>query len=180
MKYRINEVFYSLQGEGLWTGLPCVFVRFSGCNLACDFCDTDHSEGAFWSIEDILKEVGRYVCKTVVLTGGEPSLQIDNVFIDGLKSIGKRIHIETNGTRKLLDGIDWISFSPKTGWTLDQCHELKVVYQGQDLSQYDGIYYEHRYIVPCSMLNVEETIQKVLDNPTWKLSIQTHNLLNIR
>ena len=81
---KINEIFYSLQGEGFHTGTPAVFVRFSGCNLKCSFCDTQHEEGVWMSDEEILAEVGKYPAMTVILTGGEPSLWIDREFVDCL------------------------------------------------------------------------------------------------
>ena len=86
---KINEIFYSLQGEGFHTGTPAVFVRFSGCNLKCSFCDTQHEEGVWMSDEEILAEVGKYPAVTVILTGGEPSLWIDREFVDCLHWMGK-------------------------------------------------------------------------------------------
>lgn len=79
---KINEIFYSLQGEGYHTGTPAVFIRFSGCNLKCDFCDTRHEEGEMMTDEDIVNEIGKYPAVMVILTGGEPSLWIDDAFID--------------------------------------------------------------------------------------------------
>ena len=98
---KINEIFYSLQGEGFHTGTPAVFIRFSGCNLKCSFCDTQHEEGVLMSDEEILDAVGEYPATTVILTGGEPSLWIDREFVDRLHRIGKYVCIETNGTRSL-------------------------------------------------------------------------------
>ena len=88
---KINEIFYSLQGEGFHTGTPAVFVRFSGCNLKCSFCDTQHEEGVWMSDEEILAEVGKYPAMTVILTGGEPSLWIDREFVDCLHRMGKYV-----------------------------------------------------------------------------------------
>ena len=98
---KINEIFYSLQGEGYHTGTPAVFIRFSGCNLKCSFCDTRHEEGVLMSDDEIIAEVGKYPAVTVILTGGEPSLWIDEVFIDRLHQAGKYVCIETNGTNPL-------------------------------------------------------------------------------
>ena len=112
---KINEIFYSLQGEGFHTGTPAVFVRFSGCNLKCSFCDTQHEEGVWMSDEEILAEVGKYPAVTVILTGGEPSLWIDREFVDCLHRMGKYVCIETNGTHSLPDNIDWVTCSPKQG-----------------------------------------------------------------
>ena len=115
---KINEIFYSLQGEGFHTGTPAVFIRFSGCNLKCPFCDTHHEEGTLMSDEEILAEVRKYPARTVILTGGEPSLWIDEELINLLHQAGKFICIETNGTHPLPDGIDWITCSPKQGGEL--------------------------------------------------------------
>ena len=95
---KINEIFYSLQGEGYHTGTPAVFIRFSGCNLKCSFCDTRHEEGVLMSDDEIIAEVRKYPAVTVILTGGEPSLWIDEIFIDCLHQAGKYVCIETNGT----------------------------------------------------------------------------------
>jgi organic radical activating enzyme len=105
---RINEIFYSLQGEGYHTGIPAVFVRFSGCNLRCPFCDTQHEEGTLMSDEDIVMEVAKYSTQVVILTGGEPGLWIDEKLVDALHHEGKYVCIETNGTCLLPENIDWV------------------------------------------------------------------------
>ena len=195
--YKVNEIFHSLQGEGYNTGTASVFIRLSGCNLHCAFCDTRHEEGTMMSLPEIVEQVMQYPkAPLIVLTGGEPSLWIDEDFVMGLKQMtGKRIAIETNGTRPLPHGIDWVTLSPKTGLgdsgdlpvVLTRCDELKVVYQGQDLSQYDNITADHRYLQPCWVSNESDrkrnmltTVQAVLDHPDWRLSLQTHRILDIR
>ncbi|MBR4147617.1 MAG: radical SAM protein [Bacteroidales bacterium] len=194
--FRINEIFHSLQGEGFHTGTPAVFVRFSGCNLRCAFCDTQHHEGVTMSLQEIVAEINRYPdVPLVVLTGGEPSLFINEAFIEELKKTGKRIAIETNGTRPLPKNLDWVTFSPKTGFDggdvepvlLKECDELKVVYLGQDLSQYDGIQAAHRFLQPCfseneneRQVNMKACVEAVMNNPGWRLSLQVHRILNIR
>ncbi len=195
--YKVNEIFHSLQGEGYNTGTASVFIRLSGCNLHCAFCDTRHEEGTMMSLPEIVEQVMCYPkAPLIVLTGGEPSLWIDEDFVMGLKQMtGKRIAIETNGTRPLPHGIDWVTLSPKTGLgdsgdlpvVLTHCDELKVVYLGQDLSQYDNITADHRYLQPCWVSNESDrkrnmlaTVQAVLDHPDWRLSLQTHRILNIR
>lgn len=112
---KINEIFYSLQGEGFHTGTPAVFIRLSGCNLKCPFCDTQHEEGVLMTDEEIMAEVGKYPAMMVILTGGEPSLWIDREFVDRLHRMGKYVCIETNGTHELPDNIDWVTCSPKRG-----------------------------------------------------------------
>ena len=195
--WKVNEIFHSLQGEGFNTGTASVFIRLSGCNLRCDFCDTLHEEGTMMSLPEIVEQVIRYPkAPLIVLTGGEPSLWIDEDFVNGLKAMtSKRIAIETNGTRPLPHSIDWVTLSPKAGLgnsgeapvVLTRCDELKVVYLGQDLSQYDSIETSHRYLQPCwfddpikRRHNLQLTVRAVMDNPQWRLSLQTHRILGIR
>ncbi len=195
--WKVNEIFYSLQGEGYNTGTASVFIRLSGCNLRCTFCDTRHEEGTLMSLPEIVEQVMQYPdAPLIVLTGGEPSLWIDEAFVTGLKQMtGKRISIETNGTHPLPHGIDWVTLSPKTGLgdsgevpvVLTRCDELKVVYLGQDLAQYNNITASHRYLQPCwvsdedqRQRNMQATVQAVLNNPQWRLSLQTHRILDIK
>ena len=194
--YKINEIFYSLQGEGFHAGTPAVFVRFSGCNLRCAFCDTQHQEGQMMSLQEIVDEVNKYpVAPLVVLTGGEPSLFIDEVFVTELKQkTGKTIAIETNGTRPLPNNLDWVTLSPKYAFeggdlepcVLTHCDELKVVYLGQDLAQYTDIEVRHRFLQPCfcenevqRKANMKACVEAVMQNPGWRLSLQIHRVLNI-
>ena len=194
--YKVNEIFHSLQGEGFNTGTASVFVRFSGCNLRCNFCDTQHLNGTLMTAAEIVEQVMQYpAAPLIVLTGGEPSLFVDDELIAALKTTGKRIAIETNGTHPLPHGIDWVTLSPKTGIggsgdipvLLTRCDELKVVYLGQDLDQYDNITATHRYLQPCwtedpekRRHNLQMTMQAVMEHPQWRLSLQTHRILNIK
>ena len=195
--FRINEIFHSLQGEGFHTGTPAVFVRFSGCNLRCAFCDTQHQTGELMRTQAIIDEINQYPnAPLVVLTGGEPSLFIDEAFVAELRiKTCKYIAVETNGTRPLPDNLDWITLSPKTGFeggdaepcVLKQCDELKVVYLGQDLSKYNEIKATHRFLQPCysdnesqRRANMEACVEAVMKHPGWRLSLQTHRILNIR
>ena len=194
---KINEIFYSLQGEGHHTGTPAVFVRFSGCNLTCSFCDTDHNAGTMMSDGEIIDVIMKYKdAPMIVITGGEPSLFIDNRFIEKLNCrTHKYIAIETNGTSLLPPNIDWVTMSPKQGFEgggkfpllLKKCNELKVIYKGQELDPYFSIEAEYYYLQPCATgnnaldnLNTQATIDAVLKDTRWKLSLQTHKLLNIR
>jgi len=188
--YKINEIFYSLQGEGAQTGTPAVFVRFSGCNLRCPFCDTEFDSYTEMSAEEIVDQIEQYPSNYVVLTGGEPSLQVDNTLIAALHAADCIIAIETNGTRPLPADIDWVTCSPKEGSkiALREADEVKVVFTGQDVDQYlDMIEAESYYLQPCSIEhdgkrtdNVQEVIDYCLANPEWSLSLQTHKLLNIQ
>lgn len=178
---KINDIFYSIQGEGAWTGTPIIFIRFSGCNLKCDFCDTLHEEGKMMSDEEILKQISSYSCSRICLTGGEPSLQIDQAFIDKLKDAGYTLHIETNGTRTLPKGIDWVTVSPKyKKMILKEADELKIVYLGQDLSEWDNWPAKTRFLQPCSGKNTSEVIDYIKLHPEWRLSLQVHKMINIK
>ncbi len=196
MLYPINEIFYSLQGEGYNTGIASVFIRFSGCNLRCAFCDTEHERHTMMSLPAIVDEVMKYPnAPLIVLTGGEPSLYVDEQLLQALRITGKKIAIETNGTRPLPAGIDWVTLSPKFGFpggdvmqcVVDRCNELKVVYTGQDLNQYNFIIAEHRFLQPCyvddeqqRLANTRQCVTAVLQHPRWRLSLQTHRFLGIR
>lgn len=178
---KINEIFYSLQGEGFHTGVPAVFVRFAGCNLKCPFCDTQHEEGRPMSDEEIIAEVNRYPAPTVILTGGEPGLWVDTPLVEALHRAGKYICIETNGTCPLPEGIDWVTCSPKEGAAVRLTHidEVKVVYTGQDVRPYLQLTARHYFLQPCSCSNTEEVTAYIMQHPQWRLSLQTHKLLNI-
>lgn len=186
--YRVNEIFYSLQGEGAFTGTPVVFVRFSGCNRACSFCDTDFDDYTLLSADDIVAEAERYPAGRVVLTGGEPLLQVDAPLIDALHRAGMTIHIETNGTLPVPDGIDWVTCSPKEpplAIQPDRINEIKVVYTGQSADSLDDIRCRFNpvslfYLQPCSGLNIDETVARVLSLKGWRLSLQTHKLIDIQ
>lgn len=178
---KINEIFYSLQGEGYHTGTPAVFVRFSGCNLRCSFCDTRHEEGVMMSDEEIVQAVCHYPATMVILTGGEPSLFVDDTLVEMLHRAGKWVAMETNGTHKVPDNLDWITCSPKEGGDLhiQRMDELKVVYQGQSLEPYESLPVRHRFLQPCSGANIAETVACVKSHPRWRLSLQTHKLIDI-
>lgn len=184
MKLRVNEIFYSLQGEGRWTGTPAIFVRLSGCNLKCVFCDTNHSEFTSLTVNDIIGRINEYPAKTVILTGGEPSLQPLDELIDAIHQTGRKVHIETNGTKKLPDTIDWITCSPKNGGNviIDRIDELKIVYQEQDVESIRQSLpcAKELYLQPCSGLNIKSTLNYILEHPWWTLSLQTHKLIDIK
>ncbi len=200
---KINEIFYSLQGEGHHTGYPSVFIRFSGCNLACPFCDTHHKDGIYMSDDDIIRAVKLYRADWIILTGGEPALWIDDDFVRTLKrATGKKVAIETNGTRPVPPSVDWICVSPKTGMgaapegsgedevRIDRADEIKVVDVGQPLEPYFSLPCRSEktlmYLQPCYMSNPAmceanrlATVRRVLDDPRWTLSVQLHRFLGI-
>lgn len=212
MSYQINEVFYTLQGEGFWTGRPAVFVRFSRCNLwtgreedrhraVCKFCDTDFVHADKYSLGELIDTVADtwgpwaapqrayQIRPMVVLTGGEPALQVDQPLIDALHDeLGCYIAIETNGTQPLPDGIDWICVSPKAGTTLLQRRgdELKVVWP-QDFSLkslYHQTNFTHYWLSPMDgpdlTANTAAAVECVLADPRWRVNVQTHKLIGVR
>lgn len=196
---KINEIFYSLQGEGAHTGCPSVFVRFSGCNKRCSFCDTQHQDGVLMTDDAIIEEVNKFPARWIILTGGEPSMWIDSDFVKRLKKVtGKSVAIETNGSLPLPEEIDWVTVSPKCGMEgageypimAMRADELKVVDVNQDLEQYFNYpcvtSQTKMYLQPCyvpdtteNTFNTQRTIKRVLSDPRWTLSLQTHRLLNI-
>ena len=193
--YRVNEIFYSLQGEGRWTGRASIFIRFAGCNLNCPFCDTDYSEGKVMLTSQIIKALAKWKCNYVILTGGEPTLQVDEDLVIALHEHGYMLSMETNGTRRIPGGIDWITCSPKQGFlsakaarvVLHQVQELKVVFDGIHPVKDYGIMAFFYYIQPCDTGDPEKNkviIQKAVEfikkNPGWQLSLQTHKILDIK
>lgn len=193
--YRVNEIFYSLQGEGFWTGTPMVFVRLSGCNLKCPFCDTDHFSFTEMSASEIVSQVRSCggPCTRICLTGGEPCLQADAALLAAFHEAGYTVHMETNGTRPVPAGVDWVTLSPKdqvAGLTgngtvvLERADELKLVLApGVDPSAWEAFPATWHFLQPCDtdgQMNTEETISYIQAHPVWRLSLQTHKLLNIR
>lgn len=194
-KYRINEIFYSLQGEGRWAGRPAVFIRFSGCNLACPFCDTDFKAYTEMTADEIIGEIAKWNdCHFVVLTGGEPTLQIDFEFIDKLHDAKFFVAMETNGTRDYPWNLDWVTVSPKTAFVpkggevrVKQCDEVKLVFDGEhEVTDY-GIDCTWRYLQPCDTGDIEKNkaivrgcVNYILDNPQWHLSLQQHKIIGVR
>lgn len=187
---RINEIFYSIQGEGFYTGVPAVFVRFSGCNIKCSFCDTDHTSYNEMTEEDIVENVSKYLARHIVITGGEPSIQITTSLVDKLHKAGFYVQMETNGSIRLPEkcNIDWITCSPKYAKVIIQhIDELKVVYQKQDMNCYDTLQAKEYRLQPCdtgneeaNAQNLKETLDYILTHPKWHLSLQTHKMINVR
>ncbi len=209
MAYTIKEIFRTLQGEGRHSGRPAVFCRFAGCNLwsgreqdradaVCTFCDTDFvgtsgiGGGRFGTADDLTAAIGGAwgegrEQRFVVLTGGEPSLQIDAALVDALHQAGFEIAVETNGTLEALGGIDWICVSPKAGTPLVQRRgdELKLVYPQPALppAAVEKLDFEHFWLQPMDgpdrEANTAAAVAYCLDHPRWRLSLQTHKLIGI-
>lgn len=182
--YNVNEIFYSLQGEGYYTGTAAVFLRLSGCNLHCDFCDTDHSSSKPMNLFEILETLSEYPSRHLVITGGEPSLQLDKMLVDALHGQGWYVQVETNGTKELPTEVDWVTCSPKgdAKAIIKNVNELKIVYTGQDVEQIAEQFpsVETLYLQPCSGANTKTVIDYILTHPWWRLSLQTHKLIDIK
>lgn len=181
--YGVNEIFYSLQGEGFFTGTPAVFLRMSGCNRACHFCDTDFHASTPMTAAEITEKVSAFPARHMVVTGGEPLLQLDDELLAALKAAGFFVQIETNGTLPVPPLVDWVTCSPKDApWRVDRIDELKIVFQGQDVDSIAAALpaAKHHFLQPCSGLNTAETVDYILAHPRWRLSLQTHKLIDIQ
>lgn len=194
-KYKINEIFYSLQGEGRWAGRAAIFVRFSGCNLKCPFCDTDFNVHTEMGEVDILEKIQSLSdsCRFVVFTGGEPTLQVDENLVALLKKCGYYIAIETNGTKRVPDGIDWVTCSPKFLFVdngkvaIADASEVKVVFDGKHKISDFGIDALSYYVQPCDVGDkdknaeiLKQTVAFVEKHPKWQLSLQQQKIINVR
>lgn len=193
--YRVNEIFYSIQGEGRWAGRAAVFVRFSGCNLKCPFCDTDFTAYREMTANDILGEVSAVGgdCRFIVITGGEPTLQVDAKLVDLLHERGYYLAMETNGTHPVPKGIDWITCSPKSAFVangavaIKEASEVKVVFDGIHEVSDCGIAANYYYVQPCDVGDkdrnaqiLKQTVAFVQSHPRWHLSLQLHKIINVR
>ena len=180
---RVNEIFYSLQGEGVHSGVPAVFVRLSGCNRACPFCDTDFAHFTEMTEDEIVDAIGQYPALTVIFTGGEPALQLTASLVEAVKATGRRVHVETNGSLPLPEGIDWVTCSPKTPpYGIRHVDELKVVMTpGADPEAIAAQLPPAKAycLQPLSCSNTEQCVAWLKSHPLWRLSLQTHKLINI-
>jgi len=199
-QYRLTEIFYSIQGEGVMVGTPMMFVRFSGCNRQCRKdvdgfdCDTDHAQRMVLRADEIcqmLDAVRRRFgqIEWVLLTGGEPCMQVDAELIDALRDAGWRLAMETNGTIAPPRDLDWITVSPKRSGPLalpSMVNEVKYVLGVGDPIPASPPNAHHRIISPASngavvdMDAVRWCIDLLKGNPSWRLSVQLHKLLGIR
>jgi 7-carboxy-7-deazaguanine synthase len=215
MTYSVKEIFYTLQGEGGQAGRAAVFCRFTGCNLwsgrevdrakaVCQFCDTDFvgtdgdGGGKFETAEDLAAAIDKIWAgdrarthhlnrKFVVITGGEPLLQLDPYLLAAIKGFGFQVAVETNGTIAAPSGIDWICVSPKAGTQLVQIsgQELKLVYPQAEAmpDSFEHLRFEHFFLQPMDGperdRNTELAVRYCLENPRWRVSLQTHKLMGI-
>lgn len=196
MTYRVNDIFYSLQGEGHQMGRAAVFVRFSGCNLRCPFCDTDFTAFDLLDETEIVRRALTLLPAElsghkpiIVLTGGEPSLQVNADLINAFHSAGfSFVAMESNGTHCPPDNLDWLTVSPKRDVVVTGCDELKVIFDGKsDPGRWDNIRATYRYLQPCDVddeaqnrLIVQGCIDYIKRHPQWRLSAQVHKLLGFK
>ncbi|MEI8396553.1 MAG: 7-carboxy-7-deazaguanine synthase [Rhodospirillaceae bacterium] len=204
MGYIIKEIFRTLQGEGRYSGRAAVFCRFSGCNLwsgresdrawaVCQFCDTDFIGGdRFNNAESVVAALSAHWGTArnhqfVVFTGGEPLLQLDQALIDACHAAGFEIAVETNGTVVAPSGIDWLTVSPKAGAPFLQRsgNELKLVYPQPGLEPADlsALPFSEFWLQPLDGpardANTAAAVAWCMDNPPWRLSLQTHKIIGI-
>lgn len=210
MSYAVKEIFKTLQGEGAQMGRAAVFCRFAGCNLwsgresdratsVCTFCDTDFvgmdgtGGGRFADAEGLADAVaaewrGSAANRYVVLTGGEPLLQVDDALVAALHARDFEIGVETNGTQIPPAGLDWICVSPKgdADLVLQSGHELKLVYPQESAlpDRFEHLAFDHFFLQPMdsptTAANLEAAITYCTDNPRWRLSLQSHKMIGIR
>lgn len=197
--YKVNDIFYSLQGEGANTGRAAVFVRFAGCNLHCSFCDTEFDSYRELTADEILEAVKGYEARFVVLTGGEPTLQVDENLVEMLHREGFYVAMESNGTRPAPRNLDWLTISPKgivgEAGKLDlRPNELKVVFT-EDMANGDTVELDKidsapgvplLFLQPCDTGDtvrnaaiVKACVDYIKRHPQWRLSLQTHKLIGI-
>lgn len=209
MTYSVKECFLTLQGEGFQSGSRAVFLRFAGCNLwsgreldrataQCRFCDTDfvgtdgEGGGKFVSPETLTAHVERQWGKgserrLVVITGGEPMLQLDKRLVETLQKRGFRVAVETNGTLSALEGLDWICVSPKAGTEVIQRsgNELKLIWpqDGLDPAELEQWNFDHFFVQPLDCETRERSlaaaIELAMTRPRWRLSLQTHKIAGL-
>lgn len=209
MTYLINEIFYSVQGEGHWVGRPAVFVRFAKCNLwtgrekdrasaVCNFCDTEFTtiRYRFEDSRDLVEIVTEHVPENawdkrtpmVVLTGGEPMLQVDRQLISDLLAVPMYVAVETNGTQSIPFHVDWVCVSPKilNRLKVTHCDEVKLVYpQGIEPAAVENLIAADSYRLqpmdgPNLKANTKAAFEYCLTHPHWSLSLQTHKQIGVR
>lgn len=194
---KVNEIFYSLQGEGARAGEPSIFIRLAGCDMACGFCDTEFNSGKEMTIDEILAAIapwgnGKDGCQWVVWTGGEPCLQLTDDIAAEFYAMGYAQAIETNGNHPVPDCIDWICVSPKVAEHVlaknfpDGVNELRYVrHAGQLAIPEPSIKATYKYLSPrfdgevINQANLNHCINLCLKNPTWRLSVQAHKLIRM-
>ena len=189
---RVNEIFYSIQGEGGRSGEPSIFIRLSGCDLSCGFCDTEFESGVELTLEEIQQRIEEFPCRWIIWTGGEPALQLTADTIAYFKERGYQQAIESNGNHSLPDGLDWVAISPKVAEHVlkrnfpEGVTELRYPRHAGHLDvPRPAIKAQYYYISPifegseASAANLRHCLDLCLKNPTWRISVQLHKLLKV-
>lgn len=193
MNLKVNEIFYSLQGEGMRVGRASIFIRLAGCNLHCPFCDTSFTRFTLMSVNEILDEIERYHCRCIVWTGGEPALQLTDEIVAFFKQRGYFQAIETNGTLFLPTGLDYISCSPKGSLQglrerIPKVDELRFPIRCGDVLPEANLLPEADCLMVSPVFDGERAVKENINycislvkaNPEWILSVQMHKLIGIR
>ncbi len=192
MSLTVNEIFYSLQGEGGRSGSPSIFIRLTKCNLACSFCDTDFRHGNKMSLEEIYAHIQQFACRWIIWTGGEPTLQLTDEVLTFFRQRGYKQAIETNGTRPVSALVDYITCSPKVQIDsikerLPRVDEIRMpIGEGDSLPDISTLPEAKNYFVspifdgnvPLKK-NIDYCVQLVKQHPQWTLSLQIHKLIGI-
>lgn len=189
---KVNEIAYTIQGEGRRAGEASIFIRLTGCDLQCSFCDTEFESGEELTVDELYSQIKHWPCLWIVWTGGEPTLQITSEHVAFFKAQGFRQAIETNGSHSAPEGLDWVCCSPKVAEHVmaksfpNGVHELRYVRHAGQLSVPEPkITAEHYYLSPrfdgdrVNVENLNHCIKLCLENPKWKLSVQSHKLQKI-
>lgn len=192
MKLIVNEIFYSLQGEGGRSGEASIFIRLTKCNLACSFCDTDFVDGDVMTIDEILEEIKQYPCKWIIWTGGEPTIQLKDEYLAVFRKHGYKQAIETNGTRLVPSLIDYITCSPKQDYEtiksrIPVVNEIRIPVKVGDTIPDASIFpkADNYFLSPIfdgdkiNLENVDYCVEQIKLNSQWKLSLQVHKLIHI-
>ena len=200
--YRVNEIFHSLQGEGINAGRAAIFIRLSGCNLKCPFCDTDFKSAEEMSVLEIkrviIESVGTNPMPSLcVITGGEPTLQLESSLIVALHQMGIQVAMESNGTHEAPVGLDYITISPKSPFVkngeckVTECTEVQVVMTeticDAEICHFENIKAKYYYLQPCdtgdekkNKVIMQRCVEFIKAHPNWVLSLQQQKILNVR
>lgn len=192
MKLIVNEIFYSLQGEGGRQGEASIFIRLTKCNLKCVFCDTEFDTGEEMTLQEIADTIEPFGCKWIIWTGGEPTIQLKDEHLLFFKERGYKQAIETNGTRPVSSLIDYITCSPKQRFErikeyLPKVNEIRLpIAKGDTIPEIEIFPKADKYFLspifdgsqPIKE-NIEYCVEQILKNPQWQLSLQIHKLIGI-
>jgi organic radical activating enzyme len=193
MNLNVKEIFYSLQGEGGRQGEASIFIRLAGCNLNCDFCDTDFKSGTYFTVEQILATIAPFPCRWIVWTGGEPTLQLTDAILSFFKNAGFRQAIESNGHNRLSGLLDYTVVSPKGKKMYakainPQVNEIRLPVQKGDIIPPLDILPEARFFFLSPIFtgnnistkaNIDYCVEQIKRFPQWRLSLQIHKLIGI-